>query len=53
MTSHVYKVINPYYQYLVVTALFITAFVSFNDVNWNVGSKIALLPPINIEHEED
>jgi len=40
-------VVNPY-QYLVVTALFITAFVSFNYVNGNAGSEIALLPPINM-----
>jgi len=53
VTSHAYKVVNPYYQYLVVTALFITAFVSFNYVNGNAGSKIALLPPINSDHEED
>jgi hypothetical protein len=49
----VYKVVNPYYQYLVVTALFITAFVSFNYFNGNAGSEIALLPPINSDHEED
>ena len=48
-----YKVVNPYYQYLVVTALFITAFVSFNSVNGNAGSEITSPPPINSDHEED
>lgn len=53
VTSHIYKVVNPYYQYLVVTALFMTAFVSLNYLNGNAGSNIALLPPINTDHEED
>ena len=48
-----YKVVIPYYQYLVVTALFITDFLSFNYVSGNAGSEIAFLLPINSDHEED
>jgi len=49
-----YKVLNTYYQYLLVTALFITDVGSFNHgVKGNAGSEIALLSPIISDHEED